>query len=117
MESNCIFKKTDILHQVYVHNTKHPKKKKTLGSISEAMSVTCFILSAKWVYGEILNSVNAKALFEFAIKTSTPMTFPASVTSGSDWLTKGSCTKYRKKKNQKKTDPSVRIYNTENWAV
>ena len=28
MESNCIFKKTDILHQVYVHNTKHPKKKK-----------------------------------------------------------------------------------------
>lgn len=48
MESNCIFKKTDILHQVYVHNTKHPKKKKkTLGSISEAMSVTYFILSAK----------------------------------------------------------------------
>ena len=46
-ESNCIFKKTDILHQVYVHNTKHPKKKKKLGSISEAMSVTYFILSAK----------------------------------------------------------------------
>lgn len=71
-------------------------KKKKLGSISEAMTVTYFILSAKWVYvlvdGEILNSVNAKALFEFAIKMSTPMTFPASVTNGSDWLTKGSCT-------------------------
>ena len=28
MESNCIFKKTEIFHQVYVHNIKHPKKKK-----------------------------------------------------------------------------------------
>lgn len=46
MESNCLFKKTDDLHQAYVQNTKHPKKKK-LGSISEAVSVTYFILSAK----------------------------------------------------------------------
>ena len=66
------------------------------------------------VDGEILNSVNAKAFFEFAIKTSIPMTFPASLTSGSDRLTKRSCTKHCKKKKKKIPDPSLHIYNTEN---
>lgn len=65
------------------------------------------------VVEEILNLIDARASLEFAIKMTSPATFPCSVTSGSDGLTSGPAL------NTAKTTPGpfVCVYNIENGDV
>lgn len=117
--SQIVFSRKQTTCIKHMYKTLSILKKKKLGSISEAMTVTYFILSAKWVYvfsgwGNSKFS-ECKSIIWVCHKNVHSNDLP-SFCHKWKWLIEKGVLHYTLQ-NKTIPDPSVHIYNTENWAA
>lgn len=117
--SQIVFSRKQTTCIKHMYKTLSILKKKKLGSISEAMTVTYFILSAKWVYvfsgwGNSKFS-ECKSIIWVCHKNVHSNDLP-SFCHKWKWLIDKGVLHYTLQ-NKTIPDPSVHIYNTENWAA